>query len=339
LISKNDIDKTDIQKIHLVYDDWPRIAREYYEKDLKKINYESIDHIVFAGMGGSGVLSDIFSAILSKTNIHVCVVKGYHIPRTVNSKTLIVTVSISGNTDETLSILESASKQGCKIVAFSSGGKMEQFCLERGINFRKIEQFHSPRASLTSFLYGMLNVLSPILPIKKEEVLESIENLENLKKEIFSGNLSDNNPALSLAKWITNIPLIYYPWGLQAAAIRFKNSLQENSKIHVIVEDILESCHNGIVAWEKESNVQPILIRGVDDHVKTKEKFQILKRYFDENNIKYKEIFSIEGDILSKIIQLIYFLDFASIYKAILEKTDPSPVRSIDYIKDRIGSL
>lgn len=331
------MDKVDIQKIYSTYDDWPQIAREYYEKDLRKIDYESIDHIVFAGMGGSGVLGDIFSAILSKTDVHVCVVKGYHLPKTVDSNTLVVTVSISGNTDETLSILESANKQGCKIIAFSSGGKMEEFCRNKNIDFIKIEQLHSPRASLTSFLYAMLNVLSPILPIKREEVLESIKNLEDLKGEIFSGNLSENNPALSLARWITSTPLIYYPWGLQSAAIRFKNSLQENSKIHVIVEDIVESCHNGIVAWERKSNVQPILIRGTDDHIKTKEKYQILKNYFQENDIRYKEIFSVRGGILSKLIHLIYLLDFASIYLAILNKTDPSPVRSIDYVKDRIN--
>lgn len=339
MINKKQIDEIDIQKIYATYDDWPKIARECYEKDLKKIDYKSIDHIVFAGMGGSGILGDIFSSILSKTGMHVCVVKGYHMPKTIDSNTLIVTTSISGNTDETLSILKAANKQGCKIIAFSAGGEMEKFCLDNNVDFRKIERFHSPRASLTSFLYGMMNVLSPILPIKNEDALESIKGLEELKSKIFSGELSDNNPALSLAKWLKNIPLIYYPWGLQSAAIRFKNSLQENAKIHVIVEDIVESCHNGVVAWEKESNIQPILIRGVDDHIKTKEKFEILKKYFAENNIKYREIFSAEGNILSKIMHLIYFLDFVSIYKAILEKTDPSPVGSIDYIKDRTSKL
>ena len=146
----------------------------------------------------------------------------------------------------------------------------------------------------------------------------------------------ENNPALSLAKWITGMPLIYYPWGLQSAAIRFKNSLQENSKIHVIIEDIVESCHNGIVAWERKSNVQPILIKGVDDHNKTNEKNKILKEYFQEEKIEYKEIISVKGDILSKIINLSYILDYCSIYKAILTKTDPTPVRSIEFIKKKI---
>ena len=325
--------------MYRIYDNWPKIAKLHYEKNLEKINFTGIDHIVFAGMGGSGSLGDIFSAILSKTDIHVCVVKGYHLPNTVNSNTLVIAISISGNTDETLRILELAAKQDCKLIAFTSGGKMEQICLEKNIEFRKIEEFHSPRASFPSFLYSLLNILSPIIPIKKEEVLESIQKLEFLQKEISSENLSENNPALSLAKWMTNTPLIYYPFGLHSAAIRFKNSLQENSKTHVIMEDIVESCHNGIVAWEKKSNVQPILIKGVDDHIKTKEKYQILVEYFQQNKIKYREIISTEGNILSKIINLIYLLDYSTIYKAILDKIDPSLVKSIDYVKNRTNQF
>jgi glucose/mannose-6-phosphate isomerase len=130
--------------------------------------------------------------------------------------------------------------------------------------------------------------------------------------------------------------LVYYPWGLQSAAIRFKNSLQENSKTHVIVEDVIESCHNGIVAWEKNSNVQPILVRGHDDHIKTIERWKILKQFFDEQGIEYFEIKSIDGNILSKIVNLIYLLDYSSIYYAVLHKVDPSPVNSINFVKTRL---
>ena len=336
-MDKKRLDEIDSHKMYEIYDNWPNIAKSCYEKNFQKVNFSGIDHVVFAGMGGSGALGDVFSAILSKTDIHVCVVKGYHLPKTVDSNALVVAISVSGNTDETLRILESAYRQDCKLIAFSSGGKMEQFCLEKNIEFRKIEQFHSPRTSFPSFLYSMLNILLPIIPIRKEDVFESIRNLHLLQKEISSDNLSENNPALSLAEWITDIPLIYYSWGLQSAAIRFKNSLQENSKTHVIVEDVVESCHNGIVAWEKKSNVQPILIRGADDHIKTKEKYQILIKYFQKNKIKYREIISVEGNILSKIVSLIYLLDYSSIYKAVLNKIDPSPIKSIDYVKNSIN--
>ncbi len=333
------LDKIDTQGMYKVYDRWPQIAKESYNSNLESVDIKDIDHIVFAGMGGSGALGDIFLAILSKNDIHVNVVKGYHLPSTVDSNTLVVTTSISGNTVETLSVLDSARKTSCKLIAFSSGGKMEEYCTKNNVAFKKIPMFHSPRASFPVFLYSILKTLNSIVPVKKEDISESLREIENSQKSISSSNLSENNPALNLANWINGIPLIYYPWGLEAAAIRFKSSLQENAKTHAITEDVIEACHNGIVSWEKQSNVQPILVEGQDDFIKTKERWQILKEYFEKNNIEYRKVFSVKGSILSKLINMIYLLDYCSIYLAVLSDIDPSPIKSIDFIKSKLDSI
>ena len=112
---------------------------------------------------------------------------------------------------------------------------------------------------------------------------------------------------------------------------------QENNKIHVIAENVVEACHNGIVSWEVKSNVKPILLQGTDDYIKTKEIWKVLKEYFKENNIDFREVFSNKGSIVSKIINLVYLLDYTSVYSAILSKIDPSPVSSIDYIKQKMA--
>ena len=330
------LEKYDPQGMHKIYDKWPEIAEKSFQLDLQPVDFSNVNHIVFAGVGGSGAVGDVFSSILSKSKVHVCVVKGYLLPKTVDSDTLVITTSISGNTEETLTVLGSAKKISSKIIAFSNGGKMEKYCKENSLEHRHIPMLHSPRASFTSFLYSMLKVLAPILPIRKEDVVESIVHLKDMRKEISSANLTANNPSLSLAEWIDGIPIIYYPWGLQAAAVRFKNSLQENAKSHAMTEDIIESCHNGIVSWEKSSNVRPILLEGHDDYIKTKERWKILKEYFDMNHINFKEIFSIQGSILSKLINLIYLLDYSAIYLAVISGIDPSPIRSIDFVKKRL---
>ena len=322
--------------MYKIYDRWPEIARESYFSGLEPLDFHGIDHIVFAGMGGSGAIGDLFNSILSKSNIHVSVVKGYLLPKTVDKNTLVVTTSISGNTSETLTLLESAYKLDCKLIAFSSGGKTREFCIHNKINFRQVNSVHSPRSSFIKFVYSIMSVLSNILTIEKNEILESLSALEDLRKHISSNNLSNTNPAIDLATWISGIPLIYYPHGLQSCAIRFKQSLQENAKIHAMVEDIVEASHNGIVSWEKPSIVQPILLQGQDDYIKTKERWKVVKEYFLEHNIDFKEVHSRSGSILTKIISLVYLFDYASIYKAVLSNTDPSPVYSINYIKDRI---
>ena len=332
----SDLEKYDSQKMYKIYDEWPKIARESFELEQKSIDFQNIDHIVFAGMGGSGAIGDLFSSILSKSDIHVSLIKGYLLPKTVDKNTLVVVTSVSGNTDETLTVLNSAKKIDCNVIAFSSGGKMEQFCKSNQIIFRKIPKFHSPRTSLINFTYTILKILNSILPIEEKDIIESLDELDRIKKQIDSHNLSDSNPAIDLAKWISNIPIIYYPHGLQPVAIRFKASLQENSKTHVIIEDIIESCHNGVVAWERSSTVQPILLQGQEDYIKTKERFEIIKKFFIKNNIEFKEINSVSGNILTKTISLMYLLDYTTIYYSVLLKIDPSPVNSINFIKKEI---
>ena len=332
----SDLKKIDGKRMFETYDNWPNISSSIFETKIKKIDIKDVDHIVFAGMGGSGSLGDVMSSILSKEDIHVSVVKGYHLPNTINTNSLVVTTSISGNTKETVSILRDAYKRDAKIAAFSSGGEIEEFCNMNNIFYESIPMIHSPRASFPKFLFTILKSLEQIIPVKENDMKEAIVNLEKTKKNISSKNLTNSNISLKLASWIRNMPLIYYPWGLQSAAIRFKNALQENAKIHVVTEDIVESCHNGIVAWESKSQVQPVLIKGKDDYVKTIERWDILQEFFREKEIDYFEIKSIEGSILSKIVNLIFLLDYSSIYHAVLNKIDPSPVKAIDFVKERL---
>jgi len=335
-ITKLSLKKYDPNGIHNVYDKWAHIAKDAYDSEIEPVDFKDIDNVVFSGMGGSGTIGDLFSSILSKTNVHTTVVKGYELPNTVDENTLVVITSVSGNTAETLTTLQSATKKNSKTIAFSSGGKMESFCSKNNVVFRKIPEIHSPRASFPSYVYSILKTLNSIIPLKKQEIIDSLKQLELTSKEISSEGLSDKNPSVNLSHSITGIPVIYYPWGLQAAAIRFKNSLQENAKTHAIIEDVIESSHNGIVSWERRSEMVAIMIEGADDHIKTKERWAILRHYFEENNIGYKEIFSIDGGILSKIMCLIYLLDYSTIYYAIQHGTDPSPVKSIDFIKGRL---
>ena len=127
MLDYSQIEKYDPSGMYKIYDQWPQIGKDAYNSDLEPVDFRNIDHIVFAGMGGSGAIGDLFASILSKTHIHVSLVKGYLLPNTVDKNTLVVTTSVSGNTVETLTVLNSAHKRDCNIIAFSSGGKLEEY--------------------------------------------------------------------------------------------------------------------------------------------------------------------------------------------------------------------
>ena len=120
-----DIQRIDKDRMYEYYDKWPDFARQSYEKEFSDPKFSdpefsNIDHIIFGGMGGSGTIGDIISSIISKKDIHVSVIKGYLLPKTVDENTVIVLTSISGNTDETISLLNDALKTKAKIIVFSS---------------------------------------------------------------------------------------------------------------------------------------------------------------------------------------------------------------------------
>ncbi|MEK0338008.1 MAG: SIS domain-containing protein, partial [Nitrosopumilus sp.] len=77
-------------------------------------------------------------------------------------------------------------------------------------------------------------------------------------------------------------------------------------------------------------------IQGDKDYFKTKERWKIIKEYYNQNDIKYREVFTDSGSILSKLINLIYRLDYASIYVAVMSGVDPGPIKPIDFIKSKL---
>ena len=98
-------------------------------KWIDEVGSKEWDGILCLGMGGSGAIGDVISAILSREDIHVSNVKGYLLPKTVDERTLVISTSISGNTKETLSILDYKTKSKAKFVAISSGGMMKEKCM------------------------------------------------------------------------------------------------------------------------------------------------------------------------------------------------------------------
>ncbi len=332
------IKNIDTQGMAHAYMHWPQMAKDAYAARNTSIPDVKADHIIFAGMGGSGAISDIFESILSDIDVHVDVAKGYRLPKTADSNTLVVATSISGNTAETLHLLDAAVKAGCHTVSFSAGGMIRDYCTSRDLDYRPVPMQHSPRASLPVFLYSMMSVLQNNIPVPESVIRDSVSLLAELAPSISDPALGSENQALSLAEWLPDVPIIYYPWGLRAAAIRFKNSLQENAKTHAMAEDVMETCHNGIVSWVRDSVVRPILVYGTDDHIKTKERWKILEDFFTHKSISYRTVEAPGSSILARLVGLIYILDYASIYRSVILGIDPTPVGPIEYIKGKLGA-
>ncbi len=310
------------------YNKWPEYARDSY-KNSEPLDLPS-DKIVFCGMGGSGIAFDIISSLIPDKDIIIS--KGYFLPKNI-SNSLIIVNSASGNTIETITALKSASKSKNKVIAFSSGGKIETYCKKNNITYRNYDLKSSPRASIPFSLYTILGTLSESFGIKKTPISNSIKALENSRKKL---NSKKNSPALDLAKFIKGYPVCYYSSEFFPVALRFRQDFQENCKKLAATEEVVESCHNSINSWENPSGLSPILLRGSNDHKLIKNRFEVWKEYFESRKIKYKEIIPTKGDLLSQFMALIYEMSTSTIFYAIQDGTDPTLLKAIDFVKARV---
>ena len=79
----NDLEKIDVKEMFRTYDKWPEIAKDSFENEYQKLDVKEIDHLVFAGMGGSGSIGDTIKAILSKEDFHVSIVEKYQMQKVI----------------------------------------------------------------------------------------------------------------------------------------------------------------------------------------------------------------------------------------------------------------
>src|SRR5262245_2387804 len=86
---------------------------------------DGIDAVLVSGMGGSGISGDVLAAVAGGVcPVPIVVHKDYEVPGFVGPRTLVLAVSCSGNTEETVTVAEAAVAAGASVVAVSQGGKL-----------------------------------------------------------------------------------------------------------------------------------------------------------------------------------------------------------------------
>ena len=213
-----------------------------------KGDFSDISSVVIAGMGGSGIGGDLIRALtVDSANTPIEVVRDYRLPAWVDGKTLVICVSYSGNTEETLSCLENAIKRGAKVAGITSGGEMESRLNDVDGNVIKIPGGNPPRASL-----GYVSIPALVFLQKSGLTDKSInKDLQDascsLKK--LSGSFaepSDSNPTFALAKNVyDSVPIIYGDARYTGAvALRWRGQLEENGKMVAFHHTLPEMNHN-----------------------------------------------------------------------------------------------
>ncbi|UCE12714.1 MAG: bifunctional phosphoglucose/phosphomannose isomerase [Candidatus Heimdallarchaeota archaeon] len=300
----------------------------------------TISQLIICGMGGSAVSGDYLSVYLkNKLKIPVIIQRNYDIPMFVSKDTLIILISYSGNTEETISCLIAALKKSAKIIGVGSGGTLEDFCLQYKLPFFQIPSGFQPRASFPLLFFPLLKILEKIelIPLNQSEVKETISLFRQMRDEFQPDKPTNVNQAKKIANKIHGrIPVIWSPFN--CVANRMKCQLNENSKILALAEELPELNHNHIVGWESWTDDNPFVIivyRFQLEHPNVRLRYEISKEML-RKKVEIIEIPVRGSSFLAQLFSATYFGDYISMYLAILNNQDPNTVDSIVYLKKEL---
>ena len=165
MLSLQDVLRYDESGLHKDYKQWVRQAEEALEISFTPPKRREFDALVYVGMGGSGTAGDVLSDWLNPFwKKPFVVVKDFRLPAFVNSNSLVLLVSYSGETREVLSCFKQARDRGANLAVISSGGSLEKLADRKGIPHLKVGGAKTPRSGFAYLLYASLNVLSKLNP-------------------------------------------------------------------------------------------------------------------------------------------------------------------------------
>jgi glucose/mannose-6-phosphate isomerase len=311
-----------------------------------RINYSKPQTIIVAGMGGSAIGGGLLKDwTRDKIDVPIEVCTEYSLPAYADERTLVFVVSYSGDTEEALSMFLDAIKRNCMTFCISSGGKILEFAEKLKLPYLRVPSgIPQPRAALPYLFLPMPILLEKLGLISdvSSEISEAVEILERVKRENLPEKLLSANLSKKLALRINGTVPVIYGFGIyRAVAQRYKQQLNENSKVPAKWDFFSELNHNEIVGWEAVKELAKcfsiIFIRDRDEPEEIHERIEATKELISREATKrISEVWSAGQSMLAKMLYTIYIGDFTSVYLAILRGVDPTPVKTISLLKERI---
>lgn len=298
----------------------------------------NISNVLISGLGGSGIGGTIAAEIAAaETRVPILTNNGYFIPNFVGIHTLFLACSYSGNTEETVSAAKLAHEEGAKVVVISSGGKLKEMAAEFGWDFISIPGGQPPRASFGLSFPEVLYVLHAHDVISKgfeKELEAAITLLDNNEEAIVK-------EAVEVTKKLyKKIPVIYAADGFGGVATRFRQQINENSKMLCWHHVIPEMNHNELVGWRNKNNdLAVVLFRNKTDFKNIQARMDINKGTFAEYTDTIVEVWSKGESDLQRALYLIHIGDWISYLLGEKNGVDITEVKVIDHLKGELAKL
>jgi len=318
---------------------WQQLLVDF---DIEKMSTKPAN-IVFAGMGGSAL-----GALLASTwpgfEIPFEIVRNYSIPNYVSSVTLFVASSYSGNTEETLSALEQAEKTGAQIVVIAGGGKLADIAREKKYPLAVLPAVTQPRYAVLYSFRAFLSVLVAAQLLDEEQMRAEVQKASDFLKAqtgLWAPTIETaKNPAKKLALDLVGKSIVVYGGPLTyPAAYKWKISFNENAKNIAWVNQFPEFNHNEFLGWTSNPLDKPyavIDLRSSFEHPQIQKRFEVSAKLLSGKRPAPHTVQAEGQSMLEQLLWLVAMGDFVSLYLALLNGLNPTPVDLIEKFKKEL---
>ena len=312
-------------------------ALELASKIKKTTTKEEIHNIHLVGLGGSGIGANFVSEFIRPhCKLPFSVSKGYSIPAFVGKNTLAIASSYSGNTEETLACLEQMIQSGAKVIGISSGGRMQELLEKNNCDFIPLPKGKpAPRACLGYSLVQQIGILVQWGFVPSTLLEEIHTSALMLKAE--QDQICDR--AHQIAGVLdTKLPVIYATRRMEPVAVRFRQQLNENSKMLAWHHVIPEMNHNELVGWRSNHNDKAVVfLRNRNDFPRNQKRIEIIKEVIGNFSSSLIDIYSRGNSLIQQSMYLVHLLDWVSVYIADNRGVDAMEIKVIDYLKSSLS--
>ncbi len=301
-------------------------------------------NVVLGGMGGSALAAMIAQSWPGVT-VPFEIVRNYNLPTYAGPETLFIASSYSGNTEETLSALDEAEQRGCHIAVIASGGKLGERAADKKYPFYKLPGELQPRHAVLYNLAALMQLLEPLKLIPAGSVAElraTAAWLEVHLKSWLPTVPTGQNPAKKLAlELIGKSVVIYSGPKFFPAAYKWKISFNENAKHIAWDNQYPEFSHNEMLGWTQQPVDKPyavIELRSQLEHPRVQKRFEVTEKMLSGLRPAPHVVVPEGETLLQQLLWTIALGDFVSLYTAILNGINPTPVELIEKFKKALDT-
>lgn len=303
---------------------------------------EGASRIFLAGMGGSAIASDLFATwVEARTTLPVRVVRGYRLPAAAKAGDILVAVSYSGETEETLAAAAEGLRIGCRLIAVTSGGTLAKAARGARAPVVEVPGGLPPRGAF-GHLFGILAAIGEdwVYGNLKGELERSVAHLDILRGKWAPDVPVRKNRAKQVAVTLKGrVPVVYGAGPFEAVATRWQTQLNENAKVLAFSSAFPEADHNELVGWCSDPAARrfaPIVIRDSGETDAMRHRLDATVAMMTRVT-KVEEVSDEHEELLARMLGVLSLGDYVSLYLAVLRGVDPLPVRPIEELKRRLA--